>query len=100
MISLSLYPGVPPHEAQDLVEDARDDPAVRADDGDPERPALPQILVIDFGHRDFEAALEPLLQALHDAALLLERARPGHDELDAQNPDLHGAHLGQRRQQG
>ena len=37
--------------------------------------ALPQILVIDFGHRDVEFVAETILQTFDGVAFVLERVR-------------------------
>src|SRR6266571_4955002 len=55
-------------------------------DGDREGGALPQVLVVDLGHRDVELLADPGGQGLHHVALLLERRASG----DAQVEPLQG----------
>ena len=43
--------------------------------------------MIDLGYRDVEAVAQPVLQALHDVALVLERMRILDVYLDGQNAD-------------
>src|ERR1035441_348964 len=58
---------------------------------------LPEILIIDLGHRHVELAAETILQALDSVALVFERMRLGKLQLQGQDTD--GRHSsGSRRQ--
>ena len=48
-----------------------------------------------------DAVRQETMKALSRATKVVQRScGPRHDELDAQNPDLHDAHLRQRQEQG
>ena len=51
------------------------------------KPALPQILIIDLGHRDVEFAAQPVLQALDEVALVFERMRVVEPQLEGDDAD-------------
>src|ERR1035438_2606138 len=58
---------------------------------------LPEILIIDLGHRHVKLAAETILQALDSVTLVFERMRLG--ELQLQGQDTDGRHSsGSRRQ--
>src|SRR6059058_656897 len=56
-------------------------PAVGAHHGRRELGALPEIVVRRLGDRDVEAVMHPILQALHDRALVLQRLARGQMQL-------------------
>ena len=56
-----------------------------------QRAALPDVVVVDLGHRGAEAVLQLRLCRLDVLALALQRARLGEVELDRENRDEAGA---------
>src|SRR5688572_874485 len=59
-------------------------------DGDDSQPrALPEILMLDFGHRDVELVPEPGLQAAQRLPLVLERPRPREMKIQSQETNNH-----------
>ena len=63
---------------------------VGADGGDGDRGALPQVVVVDLGHAHGEPLPERGREALHDVALLLQRATPGDPQVEPFQGDQHG----------
>ena len=53
--------------------------------------ALPQILIIDFGHGDVEFAAQPVLQAAHYLPFVFQRERILEPQLERENTD--GGHF-------
>ena len=46
------------------------------------------VVVVDLSDRDVELATDPVLDALHDAALVLERCRPSNLDRELQDADV------------
>ena len=55
----------------------------------PSRAPLPQVLEIDLGQGDV-VAVEPVLEAVQDAPLVLEGAGVREEQLERQDADDHG----------
>ena len=71
-----------------LVEQALGLAVLPRDAGQRETRTLPQLVMIDLGHRRSEAILELGLRRLDVLALALQRARLGEVQLDAQDADV------------
>src|SRR5450755_346245 len=78
--------GFPFHQLQSLFGAGM---IARNSDGRDQRP-LPEILIIDLGHRHVELAAQAILQAFDGVALVFERMRLG--ELQLQGQDTDGRH--------
>src|SRR6185503_10430779 len=80
-----------PHVVDDVRQHALDERAVGAHGGHADLRRLPHVLLVRLGHRDVELVGERVLQALEDAALVLQGVRLAEDQPDLQGADDHFA---------
>src|SRR4051812_16169008 len=83
---------LPVEVALGRVEQLLELPVAARDAGDREPRALPQLVVVDLGHRNAEAVLELRLRRLHVLPLPLQRARLREVELDGEDADVAPGH--------
>src|SRR5438876_873049 len=81
----------PVHQAVGLPEHALGVAPLVRHHTDRQLGALPQVVVGRFRGRDVEAVVEPVLEALQDVTLLLQRAAPLEMQLPGHHPDHHGS---------
>ena len=67
-----VEPAVVAHKAEDCIELLVDELSIVADHGNTQNGDTFAVLVVDFGNRDIEPALEPPDKAFNDAPLALE----------------------------
>src|SRR3989454_474905 len=81
----------PVHQAVGLPEHALGVAPLVRHHTDRQLGALPQVVVGRFRGRDVEAVVEPVLEALQDVTLLLQRAAPLEVQLPGHHPHHHGS---------
>src|SRR5438445_4469617 len=81
----------PVHQAVGLPEHALGVATLVRHHTDRQLGALPQVVVGRFRGRDVEAVVEPVLEALQDVTLLLQRAAPLEVQLPGHHPHHHGS---------
>src|SRR5512142_3141347 len=73
---------------EDAAEDLLDDRGVAVDGDDAEPGPLPEIVELELGHGHVVPA-DPVLEAVQDAALVLQRMGVGKEQVERQDADDH-----------
>src|SRR5690348_10496407 len=90
-------PLLAPQPALRLVEQALDLPVLPGDTGRSDARPLPDVVVVDLGHRRADPVLELRLRRAQVMALLLERVRLGEMQLAGEDADPPARHFSTSR---
>jgi len=84
-----VEPAVVTHKSRDGFELAFDKRIVVADDGDTDGGDKLAVVVVNFGNRDIESALQPADDAFDDTAFFFQRADTVEVQISCHHADYH-----------